>query len=201
MVDFFSSSTRDGAREWTMTQAQAAFDFSEIGRLPPPTITSPSPPGGSMPGTLITYQRQFALDYTILEGHRFAIEPIAIDEPLLSWGLHFGYATKPIAPGDYCCNAKKSSTSSPGAHKSTSRCPPRRTSATIPSSLTRSMPPPPARRASAALLGSRGAHLPRLSTRGQSRRRHAQPHRRPHHHLAHEQLGQGAGRATRGANR
>ena len=48
---------------------------------------------------------QFRLDTTILVGHRFAVEPIAQDEPLLSWGLPFGMATRPIAPGEYVCNA------------------------------------------------------------------------------------------------
>ena len=48
---------------------------------------------------------QFTLDTTILVGHRFAIEPIAEGDPLLSWGLPFGMATRPIAPGQYACNA------------------------------------------------------------------------------------------------
>ena len=48
---------------------------------------------------------QFALDTTILVGHRFAIEPIGEGEPVLSWGLPFGVATRPIAPGQYVCNA------------------------------------------------------------------------------------------------
>jgi len=48
---------------------------------------------------------QFALDTTILVGHRFAIEPIGEGEPLMSWGLPFGVATRPIAPGQYVCNA------------------------------------------------------------------------------------------------
>ena len=47
----------------------------------------------------------FTLDYTILEGHRFALQPIAIDDPLLSWGLPFGRAIQPIQPGHYVCNA------------------------------------------------------------------------------------------------
>ena len=49
--------------------------------------------------------RHFTLDTTILVGHRFAIEPIAAGDPLLSWGLPFGVATRPIAPGQYVCNA------------------------------------------------------------------------------------------------
>ncbi|MBL9189180.1 MAG: UxaA family hydrolase [Opitutaceae bacterium] len=45
-----------------------------------------------------------ALPHTVLEGHRFAVKPIAVGEPLLSWGLPFGFAVTAIAPGDYVCN-------------------------------------------------------------------------------------------------
>src|SRR5690606_37725524 len=44
------------------------------------------------------------LAHTVLEGHRFAIRPIARGEQLLSWGLPFGTAIKPIAPGEYVSN-------------------------------------------------------------------------------------------------
>ena len=44
------------------------------------------------------------LAHTVLEGHRFAVEKIAVGEPLLSWGLPFGAALTDIAPGDYVCN-------------------------------------------------------------------------------------------------
>ena len=40
----------------------------------------------------------------MLEGHRLAVRPIAPGEALLSWGLPFGHALVPIAPGDYICN-------------------------------------------------------------------------------------------------
>ena len=46
-----------------------------------------------------------ALPHTVLEGHRFAVLPIAPGEPLLSWGLPFGHALSVIQPGDYVCNA------------------------------------------------------------------------------------------------
>ena len=46
----------------------------------------------------------FVLDYTVLEGHRFAIMSIAPGEALLSWGLPFGIASRPINPGHYVCN-------------------------------------------------------------------------------------------------
>ncbi len=47
-----------------------------------------------------------ALSHTVLEGHRFAVRPIAPGELLLSWHLPFGAATQPIAPGDYVCNER-----------------------------------------------------------------------------------------------
>jgi altronate dehydratase len=46
------------------------------------------------------------LSHTVLEGHRFAVRPIAAGELLLSWNLPFGAATQPIAPGAYVCNAQ-----------------------------------------------------------------------------------------------
>ncbi|MEY4940245.1 MAG: hypothetical protein RIQ93_1980 [Verrucomicrobiota bacterium] len=44
------------------------------------------------------------LRHTVLEGHRFAVQPIAPGAPLLSWGLPFATALTAIAPGDYICN-------------------------------------------------------------------------------------------------
>jgi altronate dehydratase len=45
-----------------------------------------------------------ALRRPVLEGHRFAVRRIAAGQPLLSWGLPFGSATRTIEPGDYLCN-------------------------------------------------------------------------------------------------
>jgi altronate dehydratase len=50
--------------------------------------------------------QQHSLTATILEGHRFAVQPIAAGDLLLSWGLPFGAATRPIAPGEYVCNER-----------------------------------------------------------------------------------------------
>ena len=47
----------------------------------------------------------FTIAHTVLEGHRFAIEPIDEGGPLLSWSLPFGKALRRIEPGDYLCNA------------------------------------------------------------------------------------------------
>ena len=56
-------------------------------------------------GTDIDYDGQtFRLNYTVLEGHRFAIQPIPNGEALLSWELPFGRANTDIAPGTYVCN-------------------------------------------------------------------------------------------------
>ena len=51
-------------------------------------------------------KRQLTIDYTVLEGHRFAIEAIPQGEPLLSWGLPFGFASRDIEAGNYVCNER-----------------------------------------------------------------------------------------------
>jgi len=48
---------------------------------------------------------QARLPFTILEGHRFAIRPVAQGESLTSWGLPFGRAVEALIPGEYACNA------------------------------------------------------------------------------------------------
>ncbi|MDE0014538.1 MAG: UxaA family hydrolase, partial [Candidatus Poribacteria bacterium] len=83
------------------------YDFTAVARLPSPgdnvAITTQTLEGG----TRIHYNgQQIELSHTILEGHRFAIESISEEAPLLSWGLPFGFATRPVAPGDYVCNQK-----------------------------------------------------------------------------------------------
>jgi altronate dehydratase len=45
------------------------------------------------------------LSHTVLEGHRFAVRPVAVGEALRSWGLPFGRALRPIDAGDYVANA------------------------------------------------------------------------------------------------
>ena len=49
--------------------------------------------------------QHYTLSHTLLEGHRFAVRPIAAGEALLSWELPFGSATRAILPGEYVCNA------------------------------------------------------------------------------------------------
>jgi altronate dehydratase len=85
----------------------ATFDFHAVGRLPVPDDNVAIATRRLEAGTIINHEgTTFPIDYTILEGHRFAIRPIAPGEALLSWGLPFGYATVPIVPGSYARNPK-----------------------------------------------------------------------------------------------
>ncbi|MCZ6557076.1 MAG: UxaA family hydrolase [SAR324 cluster bacterium] len=81
--------------------------FDQAGRLPVPGDNVAIAVRRLEGGTRITRQgAEFVLSHTVLEGHRFAVLPIAPGEPLLSWGLTFGEAVRPLAPGDYLCNAR-----------------------------------------------------------------------------------------------
>ena len=83
------------------------YDFTSIARLPAPTDNVGIATQTLESGTRIRYNGQeFQLSHTLLEGHRFAVQPISETDPLLSWGLPFGFATRPISPGDYVCNQK-----------------------------------------------------------------------------------------------
>ncbi len=78
-----------------------------VARLPAPTDNCAVAMQILPAGTNISHNSTtFTLSHTILEGHRFAAEPIAAGQPLLSWGATFGMAQTPIALGDYVCNAK-----------------------------------------------------------------------------------------------
>ena len=44
--------------------------------------------------------------HEVLEGHRFAVRSIPAGDLLLSWGEPFGRASRPIAAGEWICNAK-----------------------------------------------------------------------------------------------
>jgi altronate dehydratase len=83
-----------------------SYPFHEIGRLPLPGDNVAIATRRLKAGTEIIYNDQrFALDQTVMEGHRFAIQPIAPGEELLSWELPFGVALKQINRGNYVCNA------------------------------------------------------------------------------------------------
>ena len=83
------------------------YDFPDIARLPAPDDNVAIATQRLEGNTQIHYNGDaFRLSHTILEGHRFAIQPIAVEAPLLSWGLPFGFAARAISPGDYVCNQK-----------------------------------------------------------------------------------------------
>ena len=91
----------------TEPQGRLEIDFDAVARLPAPNDNVAIATQTLEGGTRIRHGgQQFQLSHTILEGHRFAIQPISADAPLLSWGLPFGFATRSIEPGDYVCNQK-----------------------------------------------------------------------------------------------
>lgn len=82
-----------------------SYTLHEVGRIPLPGDNVAIAIRRLEAGTEIrTENDSFTLDYTVLEGHRFAIEPIPAGGDLLSWNLPFGVATADIAPGQYVCN-------------------------------------------------------------------------------------------------
>ncbi|CAN5849281.1 hypothetical protein BH18ACT11_BH18ACT11_21550 [soil metagenome] len=86
---------------------ERAWDFQDVGRLPAPGDNVAMATRRLEPGTRVSYEgSEFEIHHTVLEGHRFAVEPVAEGEDLLSWGLRFGRARRNIAPGDYACNEK-----------------------------------------------------------------------------------------------
>jgi altronate dehydratase len=86
---------------------ERAWDFREVGRLPAPGDNVAMATRRLEAGTRVSYRgSEFEIPHTILEGHRFAVEPVEKGEDLLSWGLRFGRAVRDIAPGDYACNGK-----------------------------------------------------------------------------------------------
>jgi altronate dehydratase len=81
--------------------------FDEIGRLPQAGDNVAIATRRLEPGTRIARgATRFVIAHTVLEGHRFAVEPIPEGQALLSWGLPFGHAIADLAPGDYACNEK-----------------------------------------------------------------------------------------------
>jgi altronate dehydratase len=83
----------------------ASYQFDEVARLPLPGDNVAIATCQMDAGTSITYQGQtLILDYTVMEGHRFAVKAIASGEALLSWELPFGVALQSIQPGDYVIN-------------------------------------------------------------------------------------------------
>src|SRR2546428_10579540 len=85
----------------------AALPFEQVGRLPAPGDNVAIAVRRLDAKTAVQYEgTRFTLPVTVLEGHRFAIAPIAVDQALLSWGLPFAFALRDITPGEYVCNEK-----------------------------------------------------------------------------------------------
>jgi len=81
------------------------YQFEEAARLPLPGDNCAVAIRQLDAGTVIQLEGQsFTLDYTVMEGHRFAVKAIAPGEELLSWQLPFGAALQPIQPGHYVIN-------------------------------------------------------------------------------------------------
>ena len=81
--------------------------FGEVAKTPAPGDNVAIATERLESGTVVERDGvRFTIPHTILEGHRFAVQPIRAGTELLSWGLPFGTAVKDIAPGDYACNAK-----------------------------------------------------------------------------------------------
>jgi altronate dehydratase len=86
---------------------ERVWDFRKVGRLPAPDDNVAMATRRLEAGTRVSREgSEFTVGHTVLEGHRFAVAPIAEGEDLLSWGLRFGRAIRDIAPGDYACNEK-----------------------------------------------------------------------------------------------
>ena len=80
--------------------------FEEVARLPARGDNAAIAIRRLEGGTWISFSGgEFRLSHTVLEGHRFAVDPIAVGESLTSWGLPFGRATSDLLAGDYVCNA------------------------------------------------------------------------------------------------
>ncbi|RAP75741.1 UxaA family hydrolase [Paenibacillus montanisoli] len=83
----------------------ASYQFDEVARLPLPGDNCAVAIRPLNAGTVIYYEgHALTLDYTVMEGHRFAVKAIAPGEELLSWELPFGVATLAIQPGQYVIN-------------------------------------------------------------------------------------------------
>jgi len=80
-------------------------DLHNIARLPDPTDNCAIAIRDLSAGTAVSHNgHDFTLSHTVLEGHRFAIEPIANGERLTSWGQWFGIALRDIRRGEYVIN-------------------------------------------------------------------------------------------------
>lgn len=78
----------------------------ELARLPSPEDNCAIAVRNLQAGTRLEFEGQtLTLDFTVLEGHRFAVRPVSQGQALLSWGYPFGSTLRDLAPGSYVCNA------------------------------------------------------------------------------------------------
>ena len=83
----------------------APVSLDEIARLPAPGDNVAIATRRIEAGTAVTLVgAACVIGHTVLEGHRFAVQPVAAGAPLLSWGLPFGLALMDIPAGGYVCN-------------------------------------------------------------------------------------------------
>ncbi|MDH3452028.1 MAG: UxaA family hydrolase, partial [Gammaproteobacteria bacterium] len=88
-----------------MTTLPGSIPFSTAARVPAPGDNVAIAVKRLVAGTRIEHGREtFTLPHTVLEGHRFVLQPIAAGARLSSWGLPFGTATRDLMPGEYVCN-------------------------------------------------------------------------------------------------
>jgi altronate dehydratase len=81
------------------------FNFDDVARLPLPGDNVAIATRQLDADTLIYYEgKSITLDYTVMEGHRFAVKAITKGETLLSWEIPFGLALQSIQPGNYVIN-------------------------------------------------------------------------------------------------
>ena len=89
------------------SHSASPLPFHEIARLPLPGDNVAIATRTLTAGTQIAFGEDvLTLDYTTMEGHRFAVASIPKGAPLLSWELPFGLATRAISPGEYIRNAE-----------------------------------------------------------------------------------------------
>ena len=83
------------------------LEFDRVARVPAPTDNVAIATRRLEAGTRVADGAgEFRLPHTILEGHRFARQPIMQGAQLTSWGLPFGIATRALEPGEYVCNER-----------------------------------------------------------------------------------------------
>ncbi len=80
-------------------------EFDTLARLPMPGDNVAIALRRLEPGTRLLFRgRELCIRGTVMEGHRFAVEPLPAGAALLSWELPFGMALRSVDAGEYVCN-------------------------------------------------------------------------------------------------